>query len=353
MTEELNTKTKRRLATIERIASISPIANADAIVSSRIRGWDVVSRIDEFQIDDICLYIEVDSFIPASDSRFEFLAKRGVRKDANDNEGYVLKTAQLRGAYSQGLALPIALFPELAGFSVGSDVTEQLNIVIWEPKIPEELSGQVKGFRPSWIPVTDEERLQNLPDVLEYSDHTWIATEKIDGTSTTIYVDGHNGNEHGVCTRNYDLLDNPDVTFWKLSRSLDIHTLLEETYPGQRAAIQGETFGEGIQGNPLRIKGRRFAAFTLLVGYREIPRSEWPGWLLNIAVPTHELSFPISLEKALSDVESLKSKITPDASAEGIVWRASDVAKLSKPDERYLRASFKVISNKYLLKHDR
>ena len=353
MTEELNAKTKRRLATIERIAGISPIPNADSIASSRIRGWGVVTRVDEFQVGDICLYIEVDSFLPASDPRFEFLAKRGVRKDANDNEGYVLKTAQLRGAYSQGLAMPITLFPELADLPVGSDVTEQLNIVIWEPKIPEELIGSVKGFRPNWIPVTDEERLQNLPEILEHSDHTWIATEKIDGTSTTIYVDGHQDNEWGVCTRNYDLLDNPDVTLWKLARGLKVHTLLEETYPGERAAIQGETFGEGIQANPLRIKGRRFAAFTLLVGYREIPRSEWPEWLLKIAVPTHDLVFPSSLEEALSDVESLKSKITPDAAAEGIVWRASDVAKLSNPDERYLRASFKVISNKYLLKHDR
>ena len=353
MSEELEQQNLRRLATIEVIQSISRIENADAIVLSRIRGWNVVTRLDEFQVGEKCLYVEVDSFLPALDSRFEFLAKRGVRIDANDVEGYVLKTAMLRGVYSQGLALSLTLFPEFIERLVGSNVTEELSITVWEPRIPEELSGSVVGHRPSWIPATDEDRIQNVSDILAHGELNWVATEKIDGTSTTIYVDGAQNDLEGVCTRNYDLLEAEGVTLWRLAREMGIHTLIKETYPGERVSVQGETFGEGIQSNPLKIKGRKFLAFTLRVNGQELPRSLWPKWLLDIAVPTHNLSFPETLEGALTDVDSLKSMVTPDAYAEGIVWRSVDTSIINRENQSRMRASFKVISNRYLLKHDR
>lgn len=356
MPEEAPKTPARRLATIETITSVNPILNADAIVRSRVRGWDVVTRLEEFQAGDTCLYIEVDAFIPANDLRFEFLAKRGVRKDANDNDGYVLKTASLRGVYSQGLALPISMFPEIANLPVGSDVTELLNIVIWEPKIPEELLGLIKGYRPSWIPATDEDRIQNVSGILSASDVTWIATEKIDGNSTTVYVDGYHDNELGVCTRNLDLIEDHTETLWSMILKLNLHEQMMLTWPGQRVVIQGETYGEGLHGNPLKIKGRKFAAFTLRLDSQEIPRNAWPAWLLDLSVPVHEeLTFPTSLEIALSDVEKMYSKVNPECLAEGIVWRALDTASIIDPEdkERLSRASFKVISNRYLLKHDR
>ena len=354
MTEELGKKTTRKLATIEKILSISPIKNADSIVSARIRGWDVVVKLGEFNVGDTCLYIEVDSFLPVSDSRFEFLAKRGIQKDTNGFEGYLLKTANLRGVYSQGLALPVNLFPEVASLPVGSDVTEALGIVIWEPKIPDELLDSVVGYRPNWIPATDEERIQNVAEILSFSSHNWIATEKIDGTSTTVYVDGYQEDFEGVCSRNYDLLELDGVAVWKLARDLDLHQLIKTTWPKARVAIQGETFGEGgHEGNTLRIKGRRFAAFTLRVNGEELPRSLWPAWLLDIAVPIHDLTFPLTSEQALSDVDSLKSKITPEAYAEGVVWRALDTSVILDENGSRQRASFKVISNRYLVKHNK
>jgi RNA ligase (TIGR02306 family) len=342
----------RRLATIEEISAINPIADADAIVRSRVRGWDVVTRLDEFSVGDRCVYVEVDSFIPTSDERFEFLAKRGIRKDATDKEGYVLKTAKLRGVYSQGLALSISLFPEFADLPIGANVTEQLGIIVWEPKIAEELIGFVKGMRPSWIPSTDENRLQNISEILSAESTQWVATEKIDGMSTTIYVDGQSG-ETGVCTRNLDLIETPEATLWAMTAKLDLHGNISRTWPTQRVAIQGETFGEGIQGNPLKLRGRHFAAFTLRVDGSELPRGEWPTWLLAISVPIHDdLTFPSDLESALSAVESLKSKLSPECAAEGIVWRALEYAVVKDQSGSLHRASFKVISNKYLLKHD-
>lgn len=41
-----------------------------------------------------------------------------------------------------------------------------------------------KSEWPAWVTKTDEERIQNIPWILEDKSE-WIATEKIDGTSTT------------------------------------------------------------------------------------------------------------------------------------------------------------------------
>lgn len=345
--------TTRRLATVETITDLAPIPDADAIVRARIRGWDVVVKVGEFAVGDPCVYFEVDSLIDVADSRFEFLAARGVRTDSEGVYGHVLKTARLRGQYSQGLALPLTAFPELDGVAVGDDVTDLLPVIKWEPPIPASIAGQVRGPLPSWIPTTDEERIQNIAEILTSDITDWVATEKIDGTSATFYVDPEAG-VRGTCSRNWDLVEHPDNTLWAVGLRHDIHAHLAATYPGQRAAVQGEVFGEGIQGNPLRIKGQRLAIFTVRVGTDELPRDQWPAWALAMSVPVRdELPQPVTVEGALADVETLKSAITPGALAEGVVWRSATqpIARLAGGTR--VRASWKCLSRKYLMKHDR
>lgn len=155
-----------------------------------------------------------------------------------------------------------------------------------------------------------------------------------------------------MCSRNLDLLPTEGNTMWGLVATHDVHARLAETFPGVRAVVQGETYGEGIQSNPLRVKGHRFAAFTLRVNGLEVPRDEWPSWLLALSVPTRDFPMPDSLEAALAQVETLKSALVPDRAAEGLVWRATDLSMVTLPSGQVVRASFKVISNKYLLKHD-
>ena len=342
--------TSRRLATVETIAEIAAIPGADAIVRARIRGWDVVVKLGEFQAGDPCVYFEVDSMLDVEDARFAFLAPRGVRTDVDGRKGHVLRTVKLRGQYSQGLALPQSSFPELANANPGDDVTEALDVVKWDPPLPAELVGQVRGTRPSWIPATDEERIQNLAAILACP-ADWVATEKIDGTSMTVYVDPEAGIE-GVCSRNLDLLPADSSTLWRLAREHDVHTRLAQTFPGSRVVLQGEVFGAGIQGNPLKLRVQQFAAFTLRVEGREVPRGDWPDWVTELSVPVRaELSFPATVDQALADVDGLKSVVARDRPAEGVVWRAADRASVELPDGKVVRASFKVISNRFLLKH--
>lgn len=44
----------------------------------------------------------------------------------------------------------------------GQDVSDLLNIKRWVAEISAELAGEVKGMFPSFIPKTDQERVQNL-----------------------------------------------------------------------------------------------------------------------------------------------------------------------------------------------
>lgn len=68
----------------------------------------------------MAVYIEIDSKCPETDERFAFLA----------NKKFKVKTMKL-GKFkviSQGLALPLSLFPELQDRNIGDDVTEALKI---------------------------------------------------------------------------------------------------------------------------------------------------------------------------------------------------------------------------------
>ncbi|MET1071316.1 MAG: RNA ligase (ATP) [Umezawaea sp.] len=344
------TTTGRRLATVETILEIAEIPGADAIVRARVRGWDVVVRKDEFRVGDACVYFEVDSMLDVEDPRFAFLAPRGVRTDVDGRRGHVLRTAKLRGQYSQGLAVLLSAFPELDGVEPGEDVTAALGVAKWDPPLPVELSGQVRGPRPGWIPATDEERIQNVAAILECPAR-WVATEKIDGTSMTAYVDPEAGVD-GVCSRNYDLLPAEGNTLWRLAGERELHALLRGSFPGQRAAVQGEAYGAGVQGNPLKLRDQRFSVFTLRVQGAEIPRGDWPEWALALSVPVREeFSFPLTADQALGDVDGMKSAVSPDRLAEGLVWRAGDRAEVTLADGQVVRASFKAISNRFLLKH--
>jgi len=346
--------TSRALATIETIGSITPIPDADNIEAAQVRGWTVVVRKSEFQPGDKVVYFEIDSHLPETHPAFEFLLPRGnTTNKITGFKGHVLKTIRLRGIYSQGLALPLAQLPELdASLPVGTDVTDLLDVRLYEPPIPAELNGTVRGRIPSWITKTDEDRIQNLREILDARDLEWVATEKVDGSSCTVYRTPATEDEPeqlGVAGRNYDFEPDDKNLMWKMAHKYGLHQLMAQTWPDLRVAIQGEVFGEGVQGNPLKIKGQDFRVFTLQVDGKEIPRRDWPDWLLAISVPKYDLPYPATVEEALAQADELYSLINPERKAEGIVWRAN-VPELVL-NGRPRRASFKVVSNKYLLKH--
>lgn len=346
----------RKLASIRRIMSISPIPNADAIECAQIDGWSVVVKKGEFKPGELVVYFEIDSWIPHELA--PFLSKGKEPREFEGVKGERLRTIKLRGQLSQGLILPISIllwvcdFQELMEASEeGADVTELLNINKWEKPIPPSLAGQIKGNFPTQIPKTDQERVQNIHKQLQQWKDEGIyfeVTEKLEGSSMTCYViDG----VFGVCSRNLDLKRDENNTFWKTAIAQNIEQdliNLSQVEPYKNIAIQGELVGPGIQGNIYNLSEHKFYLFDvyLIDQGRYATCTErlliWDKLSKVDHVPA-DLIQEVMLDtfdnfNALPTYAEGSSQLNPKQEREGLVFKSLCG-----------KHSFKAISNKYLL----
>ena len=340
---------ERKLATVRKISNIQPIEGADKIELATIDGWKVVvAKEVNHKVGDLIVYCEVDSFLPIREE-FEFLRKTSFKK-MGDQEGFRLKTIRLRGQVSQGLILPIVVLnPPDANINVtpfeGLDVTEMLDIVKYEPPIPASLAGKVKGLFPSFIRKTDEERVQNLAsDYEKYRTQNklgmkFYVTEKLDGSSATFYVKDE---VFSVCSRNLELLETDDNTFWKVARELELEDKLKTL--GFNVCLQGELIGEGVQGNPYKIKGqtvRFFNGFNIdtqeNIPFLQFTEITQKFGLTTVPILDFDFDLPNSIDNMLEYAES-PSNLNSNFGREGVVVRSYDMT-----------ISFKSISNQFLL----
>jgi RNA ligase (TIGR02306 family) len=337
----------RRLATIQIVNHITPIEGADNIEKVRIKGWWCVVRKNEFKIGDKCIYHEIDSLLPNVE-QYNFMNKGSkLKKSIIDNgkevEGYRLKTIKLKGQISQGLALPLNMFPEIdKNIMLDTDVSEILNIYKYNPPMDASISGDAKGRVPEFIPITNEERVQNCIPLLElYKKNRFYITEKIDGTSSTFYK---YNNIFGACGHNYEFKESNKNIFWVLAKKYDLPNKFPNGY-----AIQGETAGPGIQGNRLKLKDVDFFGFYVfdILNYKYLLLDEMIKFVNNLnlkTVPIINDNFILnhSCDELLS-LANAKSKLSPNCIQEGMVLR------LYYNNDKI---SFKVISNDYLIKNE-
>lgn len=336
----------RMLATVKAIEEVKEIPNADRIQAYRVGGWWVVGKKNEYQVGDKAVYCEIDSWIPNKIA--PFLSNNNKPREFNGIVGERLRTIKLRGQISQGLLLPLTILKEygIQEPKENTDYSELLGIVKWERPIPASLSGTMKGDFPHFIHKTRQERVQNL-DLTEYHGK-YILTEKLDGSSMTVYF--HEG-EMGVCSRNIELKESEDNSFWRAARSYDLKGMFEANKhrfnKPASIAIQGELIGEGIQGNPYKVHGHRFVVFDVW----DINRQEYLEWndVKRIAkfmglttVPEYgilEIDKNITVQCLVDYADEILSIYKPNILAEGLVFK-----DLENADR-----SFKVISNSWLM----
>lgn len=382
---------ERALAHIEKIEWIRPIEGADNIELIGVLGWVCIAKIGEFKVGDIAVYIEIDSKCPENDERFEFLAAKH----------YKVKTMKL-GKFkviSQGLALPIALFPELSGKSIGSDVTDDLKITysseedikrksnkvdsevkykamanrhqklfkkplvrkIMRYKLGRKIMFLIFGRKkdnpkkfPDWIVKTDETRIENAPFYLESTDK-WIKTEKLDGTSCTFAVDKGKRNKYEfiVCSRNVRQADKDQACYhdsniyWELADKYDIENILTKFAINNgydRVVLQGEGVGS-VQGNPYKFTENKLFVFNLIVngirlGTIEMAKFCDENGLLHVPIIDTEYTLPKTMEEMKLEADGY-SEINSKVKREGFVYRSIDGQQ-----------SFKNVSREYLLKHN-
>lgn len=344
----------RKLATIRKVDALRPIEGADAIETAVIGGWTVVVKKGEYKVGDLAVYCEIDSWIPHELA--PFLSKGCEPREFNGVKGERLRTVKLRGQLSQGLLLPISVaLQKFVGsdldegqefceeFQFGSDVSELLDIVKYEAPVPAQLAGEVRGEFPSFIPKTDQERIQNLTAELEdwkREKLSWEVTEKMDGSSMTVYV---NGEDSGVCSRNLNLKDVEGNSLWRVAKQNGLIEKLRGT--GRNLALQGEIVGEGVQKNRYKIRGQDFYLFDIY----DIDAGKY-------LTPTERRDLVKALD--IKHVPVLKTDEVLEVCTVGHILKwAEGVATwggmeregiVFKCNER--EVSFKAISNKFLLK---
>lgn len=328
----------RKLASVREIKEIRPIPKADLLELAIIDGWQAVVKNGEFIPGDRVVYCEIDSFLPIR-PEYEFLRKSCYRKLADESEGFRIRTIKLRGQLSQGLVLPLAD----SSWQVGDDVTEMLGVTKYDPTAGRvAMNADIKGGFPSFIPRTDEERIQNLTSQLpELSQRTYTVTEKLDGSSFTCYW---NEGVFGVCSRNYELADVPGVLYWRLAREYE----LESKVRTGNFAVQGEVIGAKIQGGKYKIEKPQLFVFNVFDIDKQQYMSQYDAeeiatllGLEYVPVIYEKFRLPETLEDILKLSEG-KSELQPATEREGLVF-VSDEGE---------RVSFKAISNRFLLKED-
>lgn len=331
----------RKLASIRQCTELQAIPGADAIQVAVVDGWTCVVKIGEVQLGQKGVYFEIDSFLPVDDPRFEFLRKSSLRK-MGDVEGFRLRTIRLRGQLSQGLFMPLHLFPEVnPAEPVGTDLTERLRVGKYEPPIPADLTGKVIGPFPGFIPKTDEERVQNLlEEFATWQGLPFVVTEKLDGTSFTAFQrHGH----FGICSRNWELSDEDPNSYWKVATE----TQLQAKLGRQNLAIQGEMIGEGIQKNMYKLRGQHLFVFHVFdidqhrfYSYEETSDFCRKNGLQMVPLISADFQLPPKVEGLLEMAEG-PSILNKKAGREGLVLRSAD-----------RKISFKAISNAFLEAED-
>lgn len=403
----------RQLAYVAKIGWVRPIEGADNIELVGVLGWSCIAKKGEFKENDLCVYFEIDSKLPEAEWS-EFLASKHYKvKTYKLNKFKVI---------SQGLALPAtafggicyqdgdgqmylhfdknSYFNKIIDYAEGDFLTKDLNVIYasdddnkrkakvnpdarinaalarhphiakkwgktikkykWLRKLFILLFGRKRDVRnwPAEVKKTDEERIENRPWTLEDSSKKWIATEKIDGTSTTFHLRRKKGlkkEEYFVCSRNV-VFDTPNKACYydtnvylemsdKYNMREALHKLLDNRPSAEWVTVQAETFGANIQKRDYGKKDHDMKAFNLI--YSDCGRLgtiEMKKELDIIGIPTvpiieTEYTLPNTIDELREFVHSQKSVID-GGMREGIVFRSQDGSD-----------SFKCVDPAFLLKY--
>ena len=407
----LNEKGQRELVYVVRIDEIKPIEGKDRVECAVVGGWTVMVRKGQFKPGDLGIYFEIDSKVPEKEP-FMFLEGKHFKiktQKYKTPSGYFWSQGLLMSAEDFGWKLhndTIFMGDGLDDYVIEKDfLTERLGVTYadaddnkrkaksadkyklmaqrrpdifkkkwaqwmmrrnWGKKVMFLFFGKKKDKKsqwPSWVKKTDEERVQNMPWILQDKSE-WFATEKIDGTSTTFTMKGYGKKrEFYTCSRNV-VFDKPDKNCYY---ETNVYTEMCEKYNMEHVldclmtffenanhrnvefvTIQGETYGEGIQKRDYGLKGHDFMAFNLIVGFKDGEVKRFNPSVMTIILTDYGIPcVPIVNEYfILPDTVDELLAIATDKSAidggmrEGLVFRSSDGVR-----------SFKAVSNEFLMKY--
>ena len=369
----------RKLASVQIIKAIKPIEGADRIEVVQVLNWDCVAKKGEYQVGDKVIYFEIDSLLPDIPA-FEFLKGSSWSQKLNK---YKISTHKFRNQISQGLVMPMEQLKEIyeqinckdsvkcypmsiVNPDEGYDLTEELKIEKYEPPVSNGPLGEIV-YHEWYIPKTDEERIQVcaqdvLPEYMKLEQDEWYASVKLDGTSCTagLFDDAFLIGGRTQFYREENMYTTTVNKYGDLKKKLEEYKAVYGIY----VAFQGELCGPGIQGNKLGLKEKEWFIFNAFVSKTGkngsyvkcdllymLKLCEEFG-LMSVPLIPNECKFDF---KATTDIDETVNNLlhyvdeikyrdffedaSPDQIAEGAVFRTEDMTH-----------SFKVVSNKFLLK---
>jgi hypothetical protein len=373
---------ERKLASIQVIEKLSPIDGSDFLLVANMvgLGWHVVVKKDEFKVGDKVIYIEIDSCLPEK-PEFEFMAKYKYR----------VKTIKLRGQISQGMILPISSIRDGEMYLIGEDITNLLGITKYLSKSErDELAEdgrkialkrsrlkkfmyrfnwyrrlfmpkkQVVGF-PYWVKKTDEERIQNIPQVLdEFKDEVVYITEKVDYQSatftgkmlpnTTPIIGKYLPRKFKFIVASRNLMNNDKSSlYWQIAEKYNLEKILKEN---PTLTIQGEQGSSKVQGNKYGISEPKIWIFNIYDHEKDYHYGYYQmlDFCMKYSLTTVPYIGFFKLKDIATTVDEMieyskgKSIINPKINREGVVVRCV------KNGKKLL--SFKAINPDFLLKYD-
>ena len=403
----LNPKTnERELCYVVQIDAIEPIIGSDNCEAAVVGGWRIMTRKGTFKPGDLAIYFEIDSKVPETET-FAFLEKKH----------YKIKTQKYtfggKGNFvSQGLLMHPIDFGWTTGetgksiiipddgtqLEKGDFLTQRLGVtyaidadnkrkgsgpdkykkmaarhkkIFSNPIVKKIMKYSLgrkimflffgkkkdkKGAWPLWVKKTDEERAENMLWILT-NKSPFVATEKIDGTSTTFTMKrGKFGkNDFYVCSRNV-VFDKPDKNcfydtnvYVEMAKKYDIEKILASILADDPTlkwvTLQGETYGAGIQKRDYGLNEHRFAGFNFITSkegrWDSVRAAKFMAQYNVPWVPILDENYilPDTIEELREFSHNEGSRID-GVIKEGIVFRSQDGS-----------ISFKCVDPEFLLKY--
>lgn len=389
----LNEKKERELAYVVKVDEIRPIEGADRVEVAIVNGWHIMVRKDQFKPGDLAVYFEIDSKVPAEEP-FMFLEPKHFKiKTQKYFKGTVI---------SQGLLMSFEDFGwEKDAYKLGDFLTQKLKVTYaveednarkassvdkykkmaqrhgklfshqpfrwlmrrtWGKKFLFLFFGKTsdkKAGWPAWVSKTDEERVQNMPWILE-NKNPWVATEKIDGTSTTFTMRRVKTRflkkekfEFYICSRNV-VFDKPDKScfydtnvYTEMAEKYNVEAVLQKILKNRPdlewVTLQGETYGQGIQKREYSLKEHNFMGFNFITSAEGRWDSKRASKLMMefgipwVPIVDENFILPDTVDELLTIATG--DSVVDGGMREGLVFRSQDGVQ-----------SFKAVSNEFLLK---